>query len=86
MGNEYNLVLMKTLDDAWNAQDWETFDKRHAEETDIYWPGQKDPTLESVEFFKSIENHIENDPYKIQFGQGEWTCTVARWQARWSGR
>ena len=92
MSAQENLLLMKTLDDAWNAQDWETFNKRHAEETDIYWPGQKDPThgrtahrLESIEFFKSIENHIENDPYKIQFGQGEWTCTVARWKGKMVG-
>jgi len=24
-----NMELMQTLDDAWNAQDWDTFDKRH---------------------------------------------------------
>jgi ketosteroid isomerase-like protein len=92
MSTAENLQLMKTLDDAWNAQDWETFNKRHTEDTDVFWPGQKDPThgrdahrLESVEFFKSIENHIENDPYQIQFGQGEWTCTVARWRGKMVG-
>ena len=92
MSAEQNLQLMKTLDDAWNAQDWETFNRRHAEDTDVYWPGQKDPThgrtnhrLESIEFFKSVENHLENDPYKIQFGQGEWTCTVARWRGKMVG-
>jgi PPOX class probable F420-dependent enzyme len=26
---ERNMELMQTLDDAWNAQDWDTFDKRH---------------------------------------------------------
>lgn len=25
---EENLQLMKTLDDAWNAQDWDTLNKR----------------------------------------------------------
>ena len=30
MTNEQkNMELMQTLDDAWNAQDWDTFDKRH---------------------------------------------------------
>ena len=24
-----NLELMRTLDDSWNAQDWDTFEKRH---------------------------------------------------------
>ena len=27
---EENMRLMQTLDDAWNAQDWVTFEKRHA--------------------------------------------------------
>jgi ketosteroid isomerase-like protein len=92
MSAEQNLQLMKTLDDAWNAQDWETFNKRHAEDTDVYWPGQKDPThgrtnhrLESIAFFKAVENHLENDPYKVQFGQGEWTCPVARWRGKMVG-
>jgi hypothetical protein len=92
MSAEDNLQLMKTLDDAWNAQDWETFNKRHAEDTDVYWPGQKGPThgrtnhrLESIEFFKSVENHLDNDPYKIRFGQGDWTCTVAKWRGKMVG-
>jgi hypothetical protein len=24
-----NMELMQTLDDAWNSQDWDTFDRRH---------------------------------------------------------
>ena len=26
-----NMELMKTLDDAWNSQDWDTFKVRHAD-------------------------------------------------------
>ena len=92
MSTEENLQLMKTLDDAWNAQDWETFNQRHAEETDVTWPGQRSPThgrsshrQESIEFFKTFENTLENDPYRVQFGQGDWTCTVARWRGRMVG-
>ena len=77
--------LMQTLDDAWNAQDWETFEKRHSENTAVYWPGQPEPTRgrqnhhdESVEFFKTFpDNHLVNRPYKIFFGQGDYTCSVA---------
>ena len=29
MSAEQNIELMQTLDDAWNAQDWDTFDQRH---------------------------------------------------------
>jgi hypothetical protein len=39
-----NLELMRTLDDSWNAQDWETFEKRHSKDTTVFWPGQAEPT------------------------------------------
>jgi len=44
MNSEGNLKLMKTLDDAWNNQDWDTFNKRHADEVAVYWPAQPEPT------------------------------------------
>jgi hypothetical protein len=82
---ERNLELMKTLDDAWNSQDWAVFRKRHAEETMVFWPGQPNPTIgrddhekEAKEFFKTFpDNHLINNPYKIMFGQGDMTCTIA---------
>ena len=77
---------MQTLDDAWNNKDWETFKKRHAENVAVYWPGQPEPTRgieshykESVEFFKIFDNKLVNRPYKILFGQGDFTCSVADW-------
>ena len=71
MGVKENLELMKTLDDAWNSQNWEVFRKRHSEDTAVFWPGQPDPTkgrhnheVESKEFFKTFpDNHIMNNPY-----------------------
>jgi hypothetical protein len=82
---ERNLDLMKTLDDAWNGQDWKVFRKRHAKKTAVFWPGQPEPTRgldnhenEAKEFFKIFpDNHLINNPYKILFGQGDMTCTVA---------
>ena len=92
MSTEDNLQLMKSLDDAWNAQDWDTFNRRHAEETDVTWPGQTFPThgrsnhrRESIEFVKTIENTMENDPYLVPFGQGDWPCSSARWRGRMVG-
>src|SRR5205823_10374400 len=89
MGVEENLRLMQTLDNAWNAKDWETFMKRHSENVAVYWPGQPEPTRgrhahhnESVEFFKAFENHLDNNPYKILFGYGDYTCSVARWTGK----
>ena len=44
---EENMRLMQTLDDAWNAQDCETFGQRHAEHTAVYWPGQPETVAPS---------------------------------------
>lgn len=85
METKENLELMKTLDDAWNSQDWETFIKRHSQDTTVFWPGKPDPTrgirdheAEAREFFKVFpDNHIVNNPYKVAFGQDDWTCTIA---------
>ncbi len=47
MGVHENLKLMKTLrqmktlDYAWNSQDWETFEKRHANHVEVFWPGSQ---------------------------------------------
>lgn len=85
MGVEENMRLMQTLDNAWNTQDWDTFLKRHSDDTRVYWPGQPEPTKgrmthrdECVEFFKTFpDNHLVNNPYKIFFGQDDFTCSVA---------
>jgi hypothetical protein len=40
----------------------------------------------SIEFFKTFpDNHIENDPYKVLFGQGEWTCSVTNFTGTFKG-
>ena len=85
MSVEEDMRLMQTLDDAWNSQDWDTFEKRHSENTAVYWPGQPEPTRgrhahhdEAVDFFKTFpDNPLVNRPYKIFFGQGDFTCSVA---------
>ena len=92
MATVSNLERMKTLDDAWNAQNWGVFRERHSADTAVYWPGQPEPTrgrdahqAESEEFFKSIQNHLDNNPYKVMFASGDWTCTIARWTGRMIG-
>ena len=88
-----NLRLMKTLDDAWNAQDWEVFSKRHSHHVTVTWPAKPDATKgrenhiqESKDFFKAFpDNHIDNDPYRVAFGQGDWTCTIARFTGTMTG-
>jgi hypothetical protein len=40
MNIQDNVELMRTVDDSWNAQDWGTFEKRHAKDTVVFWPGR----------------------------------------------
>jgi predicted ester cyclase len=69
---EKNKDLMKTLDDAWNSQDWDTFEVRHAENVAV--------------FFKTFpDNHIVNNPYKILFANGDYTCSVADFTGTFKG-
>ena len=92
MAGEDNLQRMKTLDDAWNSQNWDVFRKRHSTDTAVYWPGQPDPTRgreahqhESEAFFKAFENRLANSPYKVMIASGDWTCTIADWEGRMIG-
>jgi predicted ester cyclase len=90
---EINKELMKTLDNAWNSQDWETFSERHADNVAVFWPGQADPTRgvqnhreESIECFKMFpDNHLANDPYEILFAEGDYTCSVADFTGTFKG-
>jgi len=86
-------TLMTTLDDSWNSQDWDTFNKRHAENVAVYWPGQPDPTRglpahqdEAEQFFKTFpDNRVGNRPYKILFAEGDYTCSVANFTGTMTG-
>ncbi|HCF56743.1 MAG TPA: ester cyclase [Myxococcales bacterium] len=87
-----NMDLMQTLDDAWNSQDWDIFEKRHKADTVVRWPGQP-PThgvsahrAESIQYFKTFpDNHIDNRPYKVFFASGDWTCSIARFTGTMTG-
>jgi hypothetical protein len=91
---ENNMHLMQTLDDAWNSQDWKTFGERHAENVAVFWPGQPEPTRgvynhreESIAFFKAFpDNHIANNPYKIFFANGDYTCSVPDFTGTFKGQ
>jgi predicted ester cyclase len=89
---EQNKELMQTLDDAWNAQDLETFAQRHKPDTIVRWPGQP-PThgidahrQEALDFFRAFpDQHLDNRPYKVLISEGDWTCSVARFTGTMTG-
>jgi ketosteroid isomerase-like protein len=92
MSADDNKRLMTTLDEAWNAQDWDTFEKRHSADTAIYWPAQPEPTrgradhkTEVIEFFKTFpDNHLDL-PYKVLIAEGDITCSIARFTGTMKG-
>src|SRR5689334_19938102 len=34
---------------------------------------------------RRTENHLDNNPYGVMFGSGEWTCTIAKWKGKMIG-
>jgi SnoaL-like polyketide cyclase len=93
MSVEENTDLMKTLDDAWNSQAWDIFSKLPAEDVIVRWPAQP-PTQgiaahrkEGEYLFKTFpDNHVGNDPYKVFFDHGDWTCSRAGFTGTHNGR
>ncbi len=89
---EQNMQLMQTLDDAWNAQDLETFAKRHKPDVVVRWPG-KPPTVgleahrkEAHDFFRAFpDQRLANRPYRVFFARGDWTCSIARFTGSMKG-
>jgi predicted ester cyclase len=79
-----NMQRMKTLDEAWNSQDWDTFSKLHTDDVVVRRPGQYKPTRgldahrnEGNEMFNTFpDDHVENNPYKMLFVQGDWICSI----------
>jgi ketosteroid isomerase-like protein len=89
---ETNMELMQTLDDAWNAQDLETFSKRHKPDVVVMWPGKppthgvKDHEQEAVDFFRAFpDQHLVNRPYRVFFASGDFTCSIARFTGTMTG-
>ena len=89
---EQNMELMQTLDDAWNAQDLETFAQRHKPDVVVHWPGRPptqgrpDHRQEAVDFLTAFpDQHVDNRPYKVFFASGDWTCSIAHFVGTFTG-
>ena len=87
-----NTERMVALDDAWNAQDVDEVAKYHKPNVIVYWPGQPptrgmdDHRTEARAFFTTFpDQHLENRPYKVLFGAGDWTCSMARFTGTMKG-
>ena len=80
-----NMKLMQTLDDAWNAQDLETFEQRHNADTPPT-QGVEAHKQEALEFFRTFpDQHLDNRPYKVLIASGDWTCSIAHFTGTMTG-
>ena len=77
MSDEELMELMQTLDDAWNAQDLDTFEQRHKSDVVVRWPGQPpthgidDHRVEAIEFLlKQMARSRNNKEFFQQMVQG----------------
>jgi hypothetical protein len=87
------LALMKKGDDAFNAQDFDAMNAVHALGMIVHMPGNGQPILgreahaaamaAMFQIFPDV--HVDNDPYPIQFGSGEWITVITRCTGTFSG-
>ena len=88
-----NFERMYALDEAWNAQDWETFDAYHDQDVVVYWPGREQtPTLglpdhraESERFCVAFPDNKVKHPYDMLFGDGDFTAFVTQMTGAFTG-
>jgi len=72
---EEELQLLITLDNPGNPPEEDTFN--HLQVNNLgYWFAQSFPAWRRLD--QRAEGVSDSDSYKVTFGQGEWTCTLAR--------
>ena len=88
-----NLRQMKRADDAFNSRDLDAMDALHHHEVVAYTTGAAEPTR-SVPPHRAVidfvirafpDVRVHNDPYPIQFGQGDWTTAISTMTGTFSG-
>lgn len=86
------LRLMKDLDTGWNSRDRAAFFKGHAPNVKVFHFGSAATSdlethwAETQQFFSwSPDARVHNDPYDIQFGQGDWTVALGKLSGSFSG-
>ncbi len=89
----YNLNLMKKGDDAFNARDVTAMNAIHHPDMTAHVMGNAEPIKGRAAHAAMIEQmirifpdvHVNNDPYPIQFGAGDWITVVTRATGTFTG-
>jgi predicted lactoylglutathione lyase/ketosteroid isomerase-like protein len=91
-----NVDLVRNIDIAYQAGPdsplWESFLSTHSEDVKVLWPGRPQPTVglhkhdvDCREFLTAFDNRLATNPYKILFGEGDYTCSVVDWTVTMKG-
>jgi ketosteroid isomerase-like protein len=87
------LALMKKGDDAFNAHDFAAMDAVHHPDMIAHITGNAEPIYGRAahaammrQMFRIFPDvHVDNAPYPIQFGSGDWITVVTRNTGTFSG-
>ncbi|RWB97236.1 MAG: DUF4440 domain-containing protein [Mesorhizobium sp.] len=87
------LELMRKGDDAFNAHDFDAMKAVHHPDMIAYVTGNPQPlygrdahAAAMGQFFSIFPDvHVDNDPYPIQFGSGDWVTVVSRTTGTFAG-
>jgi SnoaL-like polyketide cyclase len=89
----YNLTLMKKGDDAFNSRDVKAMNATHHPDMIAHVTGSAEPIYGRVAHAAMIQQmirifpdvHVNNDPYPIQFGSGDWITVITRATGTFTG-
>lgn len=87
------LELMKKGDDAFNSRDFAAMDTVHHPDMIAHVTGNAQPLYGRAghaaameQFFRIFPDvHVDNDPYPIQFGSGDWITVITRVTGTFTG-
>jgi len=87
------LDLMKRGDDAFNSRDWAAMDAVHHPDMSAHITGNpqtlhgRDAHAAAMQDFFRIfpDVHVQNDPYPVRFGSGDWTTVITRVTGTFTG-
>jgi hypothetical protein len=87
------LSLMKKGDDAFNARDFAAVDAVHHPDMIAYITGLAEPVYGREAHAAAIgqmlrifpDMHVDNDPYPVQFGSGDWITVVTNATGTFTG-
>jgi hypothetical protein len=90
----YNLELMKKGDDAFNSRDEAGMTAIHHPDMVAHVTGSPEAIIGSQAHSAMIEQmisifpdvHVDNDPYPLQFGSGDWTTVITRARGTFTGK